>query len=354
MRYFNGEIANKKLVDFNKYDNKITKVVDRISFVEDVLYEEGNLHEFFSTYFSEYYRVSPRQDDYLGEGDSVCKLLDILGTYILGANDIESHRKIEYRFWKNEREYRDYKDSENVSSSMTTNDDDCKKDVEIVDMFVNPKSDKNQKIVKSTSINKRDIKEIAEIAELEKVINNLNSSAGQKAIKERCRAVIEGGYNIEEKELARLTQIEKNTDRFVAKYIANLRENQIAIKEAIRKPFEFKNTMEIKADDKLDIAHFSDITVNKRLLPMVAKDDDLMSELGLLVYDFKVLVNKIPNFTEREKEIIGLFKEGIKQKDMSKELGIDRRTVSDIVGRIANKIAKYYVKDLYLRTKEKI
>ena len=119
MKQFKGTIADKKLSDFNQYDNKITKYEDRVKFVKEHLYTGESIHEFFSVYFSEYYDVSPSQDGYLAEEDAVCKLIEILGTYILSANDVESNRKIKYRFWKSEREYRDYKDPNNVNSLTT-------------------------------------------------------------------------------------------------------------------------------------------------------------------------------------------------------------------------------------------
>lgn len=348
MKQFKGTIADKKLSDFNQYDNKITKYKDRIEYVEGFLYEEGFVHEFFAEYFSNYYGVSPSQDGYLAEEDAVCKLLDILGTYILGANDVESHRKIEYRFWKSEREYRDYKDSENVSASTS---DDNGNNVEVIDMFVDKKNDKNQKIVKDTTVYVKDVKEIPEIKQLQLAIEYLKSSAGLRDIQQHALALLEReDSNIEETD--RLKYIAKNTQRFIDSYAKTLRDNQVAIKEAIKRPIKFNNVLKDEGvPNKLDSALFSDENLNKKLLPMIGADEDLMSDIGILLYDFNCLLNRM-ELTDREQEIITLFRQGYKQKELPEVLNVKKNALTNSITRLSRKVAEFYVKDLYEKAKK--
>lgn len=349
MKQFKGKIADKKLSDFNQYDNKLTKHKDRIEYVEGFLYEEGFVHSFFSTYFNNYYAVSPSQDGYLAEQDSVCKLLEILGTYILNANDVESNRKIEYRFWKSEKEYRDYKQSQQSSLVSTTDDG---KEVEVIDMFVDKKNDKNQKIVRQVSVTKKDIKEIDEIRHLENAIDYLKSPNGMKSIKEHAEKLLEGGHGSDD-EQERLKYIFKNTERYIDRYAKALRESQVLIKKSIKRPIEFKNILKDEGvANKLDAFDFYDEACIKKMLPMIGNEEDLMSDIGILVYDLNQLLDEV-EFSSRELGIIDLFRKGYAQKELADILCINKRTVSDTVSRIAQKVAKTYVKKLYLITQKK-
>jgi hypothetical protein len=279
----------------------------------------------------------------------VCKLLDILGTYILGANDVESHRKIEYRFWKSEREYRDYKDSSNVSASTS---DDSGNNVEVIDMFVDKKNDKNQKIVRDTTVNRKDVKEIPEIKQLQLAIDYLKSSAGLRDIQQHALALLEReDSNIEETD--RLKYIAKNTQRFIDSYAKTLRDNQVAIKEAIKRPIKFKSVLKDEGvPNKLDDFDFYDENCIKKVLPLIGEEEDLMSDIGIIIYDFNCLINRI-EFPNREQEIINLFREGRAQKEMPSILELDKKTISNAIGRIATRVAKFYVKDLYENAKKK-
>lgn len=347
MKQFKGTIADKKLSDFNQYDNKITKHKERIEYVEGFLYEEGFVHEFFATYFNNYYGVSPSQDGYLAEEDAVCKLLDILGTYILGANDVESNRKIEYRFWKSEREYRDYKDSNNVSASTS---DEGGNNIEVIDMFVDKKNDKNQKIVRGTTVNRKDIKEIPEIRQLEDAIDFLKSPKGLKSIKEHTQNLLEGGaINIEETD--RLKYIAKNTERYISAYTKTLRDNQVAIKEVIKRPIKFSNVLKDEgAPNKLDAIDFMEENDIKALIPFLGQED-LMSDIGIIIYDLSKLLEQT-KLSPREKSVVSMYKEGLKQIEIAEELGINKSSVRKMEYRIATKASQTYEKQVELHREE--
>lgn len=118
MKKFNGEIEGKKLSDFSldKLVN-VKTLAERMDKVEELMYNEGHVHNFFTTYFNEYYNVSPNQTGYLSEETSISRMLEIVGTYLLSSSDVESERKIEYRFWKSERDFKKSMESENVNTS---------------------------------------------------------------------------------------------------------------------------------------------------------------------------------------------------------------------------------------------
>jgi RNA polymerase sigma factor (sigma-70 family) len=306
-----------------------------------LLYDGEFVHEFFSTYFNNYYDVSPSQDGYLSEQDAVCKLLEILGTYILSANDVESNRKIEYRFWKSEREYRDYKESQSVG--VTSTDDDGK-EVEVIDMFVDRKNDRNHKIVQPYSVNSKDIKEIKEIRLLEDAINYLKSPKGLKDIQEHAKKLLEGGFGSEE-ERDKLKYIARNTERYINKYVKALRESQLLIKKAIKRPIEFKDVLKDEGvPNKLDAFDFMEVKDVQALLQFLSQED-MMTDIGILVYDLGQLL-KATKLSSREQEIIDLLREGLKQSEIAEELGIKKQNVKTYMKRIAEKAVKAYEKQV--------
>lgn len=337
-KYFKGTIAEKKLSDFNQYDNTITKHKDRIKFVKDVLYDGEFIHEFFATYFSQYYDASPNQSGALAEDDSVCKLIDILGTYILNANDVESNRKIEYRFWKDERDFYKSKESQNVNTSALENNEDGNS-VEVIDMFVDRKNNRNQKIVGKTSIKSKDIKDIEEIKNIENAIKYLKSDNGIKEIKGKIKELIELHPDVES--VSRLEYILNNTERFISLYVKSLKENQVLIKEAVKKPIHFTNILkdsgcDIKWEKIIDINNKKAMTI---LLECLSMRNLMGNELELLLWDlYEFLLSDKISLSKREKEVVLLLGEGYKQKDIADELKISKQYTSDCITRIIKKI----------------
>lgn len=337
MRYFRGTIADKKLSDFNKYDNSLERYEDRKNFVNSFLYDGESVHDFFSVYFSEYYAVSPNQKGFLAEDDSVCKLLEILGTYILNANDVESNRKIKYKFWKSEREYRDYKESKNISMTTVSEDNDV---IEVIDMFIDKKNDKNQKIVKGAEVLKKDINEIEEIKLIQGAIDYLKSPNGMKSIREFAVNLIESD-NCNEEEKEKLKYIANNTKRYIDKYTKELKENQLAIKESIKRPIVFRNALKDEgAPNKLDAFDFMEDNDIKSLLPYLSHND-LMTDFGIIVYDLIKLLEE-SNLSPRELDIVRMYKEGMRQSEIADELGINKSTVRKMEYRISKKAVKAY------------
>jgi hypothetical protein len=340
LKQFKGAIDGVKLSDFSL--NKLTNVEtykERMALVEDLIMENGYSHDFFATYFSQYHDVSPSQNGYLAEETAVCKMLEIVGTYLLSAKDIESERKIEYRFWKSERDFKKSMESENVNtSSLQKNVDDDR--VEVIDMFVDRKNDKNQKIVRDISLSRNDIKEINEIRYLQDAIDYLSSPRGIQSIKEKVQSLLDVGIDNED-HTARLKYIANNTERYVKLYVKALRESQLIIKKAIKRPIEFKNVLKDEGvPNKLDAFDFMEKRHVKAVLPSL-NTENLMTDLGIIIYD----VNKLIDETElspKEFELVQMFRKGYTKSEATKELGVLSETTNKMMNRISLKIVKTY------------
>lgn len=349
MKYFSSEIKGKTISDFQQYDASLVKFDDRMELVNKMISgEDGELHEFFSVYFSEYFNAQPSQNGWLSDQDAVCKALEGLGTYILNAKDIDSNRKIKYRFWKSEREFKQYKEAKNVNTS--TLESGLEEGTEVIDMFYTH-DDKNFKLATDQRLFAKDIKDVKEIALLQDAIEKAKQESFVKGIEKKIDEMLP--IIEDEKVKTRLRNIRGNVQNYVTMWIREMKDNQIAIKVAVKRPIQFKNPMMSEgAPDKLDDALMSDEAVNKLLLTMLGNEEDLMSDIGIMIYDFNQLLNRM-ELSDREKSIVDAFRKGYKQKELEELLVLNRRTVSDTIGRIAKKVAKFYVKDLYEKSKNK-
>lgn len=349
MKYFSSEIAGKRISDFQKYDNSINKFEDRLKFVKSILNDDnGEVHDFFNVYFEKYYDASS-QSGYLAEQDAVCKTLESLGTYLLSAKDIESNRKIKYRFWKSMKEYEKYKESENVNFSTLEAGMDKDSDVEIVDLFYS-KDGKNYKLVNDMRVYVKDVREIEEIKQLQLLIDKAKDKSFIESVKKRIDEIIP--LVKDERDLARLKVIRNNVEKFIQSWAKNAKENQIIIKKIIKCPIIFRDVLKDEGvPNKLDVVDFMEEKDVIELLPFLSYED-LMTDLGLIVFDLNRLIDET-NLSQKEQEVIQLFREGYTENDIVKELGIKKQNLKTYMLRISKKVVKTYEKRV-LKYRDKI
>lgn len=340
MKYFGSEIGGKTIADFQQYNPKLERFEDRLYEVHELIHdEEGDLQEFFINYFDTYFDSRPSQTGWLSEQDFVCKTIEGLGTYLLNAKDIQSNRKIKYRFWKSEREFKQYKESENVNtSSMEPSQD----GVDIIDMYYS-NDDKNFKLATDNRLFARDIKDVVEIAELEKAIRMANEEHYISTIEKKIDSILPSIKDANVK--ARLNRIRQNVKRYVVLWTRDMRDNQLAIKEAVKRPIRFKNALKDEGSpDKLDAIDFMEKKDIHSLLKNL-DNNDMMSDLGLIVYDLKVLLSKT-KLSDRERVVVNMYIEGSKQKEIANAIGVEANTIRTMEKRICEKAVKTYEKQV--------
>ena len=350
MKYFSSVIADKRLSDFQKYDSQIKKFDNRLELVQGLITGEDDdkLHEFFTTYFADYYNASPSQNGYLSEDDAVCKTLEGLGTYLLNAKDIESNRKVKYRFWKSEKEFKQYKESSNVNTS--TLEAGLDEGVEVIDMFYT-NDEKNFKLDTNQRLFAKDKREIKEVSNLQSGIELVKSEGFIRMVEKHIDEILP--IIEDEKEVTRLKAIRRNVENYLQKWASTMADNQILIKEAIKKPIRFKSPMKDEGvPNKLDAVLFSDEESVKTLFKLISRDQDLMSDLGIIIYDFNKLIEEV-EFTSKQQAILELFKQGVNQRYMPDILGIKSNTISETIGRMSQRGEKDDVKDLYKKSIKK-
>lgn len=343
MRYFSSAIDNKTLSDFQKYDSSIREFENRLELVTDMINDDnGNLSEFFVKYFGEYYDVSPNQKGWLAEQDAVCKAIEGLGTYLLNSKDIKSNRKVKYRFWKSEKEYQKYAESNNINaSSLESGDDDG---VDVIDLFYT-NDDKNFKKTTEQRLFSKDIKGMPEIMDLQKGIDRFKDESYIKKVEKHLDNLIS---TIEdEKDLARLKSIRRNVPNYLQRWASSMSDNQLLIKEAITRPIRFKKVTSGGAKSSthsgsiIEEKDFDNQGYVKSLLKNLDVDD-ITTDLGMDVYDLNKLIAKM-DFDDDSKVVIGMLKEGFSQKEICECLNVERYVVSRRITRIAKQIVEYFI-----------
>lgn len=333
---FLAKIDGESINNFSTFDN-VKTFKERKEYTESQLMDGEFMNHFFEEYFSNFYKAVKGQTDTLSEQDNICTLLDRYGTYLLESNDIVSNRKVEYRFWKDKREFDKYLESESVNESTLNKEDNG---VDVIDMFVDRKNNRNQKIVENTKIKAIDIRDIKEIKALQDAIMYLKSEGGKKSIQNYCNSIIE---KVDERDKVRINYIINNIDYYVNKYCKTLRDNQVMIKEAIKKPIVFKEVLKDEGFptdwSKVDMGNKEHV---KELLRMLAQRN-LMSEndLGLVLWDLHRFIEKGGiKLSKREKEMFLLLSNGYELKEIEYEMHITQQAVSKTLNNIAMKITK--------------
>ena len=338
MKYFGGEIDGMKLSDFNLSDlTNLEKYEERLEVLERVI-GEGDI--FLTKYFEMYYKANPSTTEELASEDAVCNMLTIFGTYLLSSKDIESERKVEYKFWKSMRDFRksdEFKKQLNESAMSNGETDDTRN--EVIDMFVDKKK-KNQKIVGDVKITAKDIKNSKQIAQLNEAIKYVKSDVGEANIKKhltKSLEVVEG-----EKERSIIKRVLNGYNSYMKKYVASMKEDQIIIKKSLERPIEFSDCLSdsgFPTDwEKIDIENRKVFVI---LLESLSQRDLMDNEgIGLVAYDlYNYLLNKL-SLSERERKVVKLFGVGMEQKKIADHLGITKSTMQVYINRIHEKLVK--------------
>ena len=341
MRYFTGEIDGVRMTDLNPstYGN-FDKYEERLAQVLETIEDDKGVENFLMKYMNEYRITSPNKTDYLSEEDAVCNLISIIATYLLSAKDIESERKIEYKFWKSMRDFRksaEFQKTINTTALEGSNNEDSDNRVEVVDMFYNPNQRNEKKAKDDWKVTSKDIKAHKEIAELHHAIKSLRSEKAEKDIKTH----IENNLHLVEDEVGKefMKRVLNNTKGHIKKYVADLKENQLAIKKAIDVPVSFGNPLKDEGFpldwSKVDL---SNKKVFRELLYMISNRDMQGNDLQVVLYDLHFFLLNGVKLSERELMVVTLLERGHILENVAIEMGISKGALQQYVSRIMAKV----------------
>lgn len=342
MKYFAGEINGKKLSSFNPSAlENLDKYEERLELIERIIIRDEDAHAFFIGYIENYFNASPSMTDGLSDEDAVCNMLSLFATYLLSSKDIESERKIEYKFWKSIRDFKkseEFKSTINESQLSNGNTEDNR--VEVIDMFVDKKN-KNTKKAKDIKVTAKDIKDNVHIGELQEAIKYVKSEVGEQNIKKHIEKILE--TISDERHIAVLQRVLYNYKSYMKKYVASMKEDQVLIKKVSNVVINFDSTL----DERGFPIDWSNVDISNRKvfveLLQSLNQRDLMSDkdICIVTYDlYEFLKSKQAGLSERELEVVKMFGRGMEQKKIADTLGVSKSSLQSYVNRIHAKVKK--------------
>lgn len=128
--------------------------------------------------------------------------------------------------------------------------------------------------------------------------------------------------------------------RYLRKLCESIPSDAILTKDCIRGTIYFKSPLRDEGTPDWDMIDFFDKNHVKALIGM-KRGNDLQNDLNCIIMDLENLI-KDTSLTERQKEVLDLWKQDKSQTEIAEILGINQSTIHSSMDKIANNIVKKY------------
>ena len=333
--HFYGKINGKSIGSFLKFNYNLNTCEERIDFVNKVLemYKVDGV-EFYNEYFDEVYdqdRKFGKIDIVIGKDKSqytesnIASALEMIANYILAVD--EKDKGINYKIYTSEelfnRACREYNVINSVAKANGGLDMNYGENIsEAFPIFQLPK---NFKKVKDLKVEKKD---------LEKYPPMKDYTDFYEYLKEESKRL----WNT--KGLSKEDMIRRSK---IKKILPEIKKDIIEVKKQLQMPIIWKAPLKDNGGADYDELDMFDKNVVKVLL-QVHKQVDLQDDLSCILVDLDNLINNI-KFTERQYEVLELWRNGLTIENISKELHVKENTVSITLDRAIDSIIKQYEKE---------
>lgn len=333
--HFYGKIGGKSIGNFLKFDYNLKSCQERIDFVNEVLgmYEVDNV-EFYDEYFDEVYdqdRKHGKINIVIGKDKSqytesnIASALEMIANYILAVD--EKDENINYKIYSSEELFNRACQEHNVINNVARANgglsmkygDDNDKILEEFPIFQLPK---NYKKVKDLKIEKSD---------LEKYPPMKDYYDFYEYLKEESKRL----WNT--KGLDRKTVIKRGK---IKKMLPEIKKDMLEVKKQLQMPIIWKTPLKDSGEPDYDMLDMFDKNVVKELLK-VHKQVDLQDDLSCILVDLENLINKV-EFTDRQKEVLNMWRNGMCIDDIAKDLKVRQNTISKTLNRAVESIIRKY------------
>lgn len=333
--HFYGKIGGKSIGNFLKFDYNLKSCQERIDFVNEVLgmYEVDNV-KFYDEYFDEVYnqdRKHGKINIVIGKDKSqytesnIASALEMITNYILAVD--EKGENINYKIYSSEELFNRACQEHNVINNVARANgglsmkygDDKDKILEEFPIFQLPK---NYKKVKDLKIEKSD---------LEKYPPMKDYYDFYEYLKEESKRL----WNT--KGLDRKTVIKRGK---IKKILPEIKKDMLEVKKQLQIPVIWKSPLKDSGCPDYDILDMFDKNVVKELLK-VHKQVDLQDDLSCILVDLENLINKV-EFTDRQKEVLNMWRNGMCIDDIAKDLKVRQNTISKTLDRAVKSIIRKY------------
>ena len=349
--YFNrffSKIAGKNIYDYTKLDTNIDDLEDRIQYIYDLLNitkDENGIEfsndEFWNEIFvqrpnkTSYIDLIPNNETELYTDSNIAKTLEMLANYILWA-DPNKNKKENIKIYNNEEDFKNALIKEkkciNRYGENTINDE----------IIILRRKD-NYKKSKDEVITSNDLKRCPELRGYKKEIDRLSDYIKEDKMNEFVEYMQYKGY--------KKIKTNKQAKTFLMNHISKLKNDMIQTKIELIRPINFKAPLKDngQADwnefDELDSTHI------KALLQLYKESEvyDFQSDLGCMFQDLETVLKEV-ELTDKQEELLHMWKNGMAIKNTAKELGKDRKSVESMLNTIIKKITMVYeekIEDIY-------
>lgn len=333
--HFYGKINGKSIGSFLKFNYNLNTCEERIDFVNEVLemYKVDGV-EFYNEYFDEVYdqdRKFGKIDIVIGKDKSqytesnIASALEMIANYILAVD--EKDKGINYKIYTSEelfnRACREYNVINSVAKANGGLDMNYGENIsEPFPIFQLPK---NFKKVKDLKVEKKD---------LEKYPPMKDYTDFYEYLKEESKRLW-NTKGLSKEDMVRRSKIKK--------ILPEIKKDIIEVKKQLQMPIIWKAPLKDNGGADYDELDMFDKNVVKVLL-QVHKQVDLQDDLSCILVDLDNLINNI-KFTERQYEVLELWRNGLTIENISKELHVKENTVSITLDRAIDSIVKQYEKE---------
>lgn len=334
---FYGKINGKHIGDFLRFNFKLDNCKERIEFVNTILemYKVNDI-EFYHEYFDEVYnqeRKHSKIDLILDKSKStyttsnIASSLEKIADYILAVDkkddDINYKIYTSIEMFNNAcKEFNFINNIARANGGLSMNYDEDEKSNEVFPIFQLPK---NFKKVKDLKFNKEDLEKYPPMKDYYDFYNYLKEESKRLW---NCK-------NLSKEDLIKRNKIKK--------LLPEVKKDMMEVKKQLEMPIIWKAPLKDSGCPDYDMLDMFDTNVIKELL-RVKKEVDLQDDLSCILVDLDNLIKKI-NFTNKQKDVLELWRKGMETNVIADELKIDSSTVSKNLDRAINSIVKQYEED---------
>ena len=334
---FYGKINGKHIGDFLRFNFKLDNCKERIEFINTILemYKVNDI-EFYHEYFDEVYnqeRKHSKIDLILDKSKStyttsnIASSLEKIADYILAVDkkddDINYKIYTSIEMFNNAcKEFNFINNIARANGGLSMNYDEDEKSNEVFPIFQLPK---NFKKVKDLKFNKEDLEKYPQMKDYYDFYNYLKEESKRLW---NCK-------NLSKEDLIKRNKIKK--------LLPEVKKDMMEVKKQLEMPIIWKAPLKDSGCPDYDMLDMFDTSVIKELL-RVKKEVDLQDDLSCILVDLDSLIKKI-NFTNKQKDVLELWRKGMETNAIADELKIDSSTVSKNLDRAINSIVKQYEED---------
>ena len=299
--------------------NELNRVMDRTldnyderkACIEDAL--EGT--SFFEEYFTDYYNVNASQNDYLSLENNVCKVLENYASYLLNSKDIDDEESQQYKFYYDESEF-----MRAINKDIKYDD----KGQEVIDFLLanqsNYKKAKDQKIT-AADLNRNDVVGYV-LRDYQSYIDTLDNSDMQAYRRNRLKGEVQRDMILAKDALLRV-------HGYNLRYFSESTKPDLEV-------FDFADFNQLKGYTMEGVE--SRYAKVDGLLRMKF-NGDFQNDFQCILYDLDTLIDKT-KLTEKERECLNYFRNGLTNTKISDILGIDHSVISRNIDRAIKKVNK--------------